>query len=117
MEKTLTHILAAAIVLAALINGEVYLAAGMAGAAEARVIECQTSKGRDGYWAWREIDGRRCWYLGRAGKDKRLLTWSSAAPRVEPPPPIDPPQPAVPIPIVVPGLDFDGRWRCATRGC
>jgi hypothetical protein len=83
----------------------------------ARVTECQTSKGQDGYWAWPEIDGRRCWYLGRAGKDKRLLTWSSAAPRVEPPPPIDPPQPAVPIPIVVPGLDFDGRWRCATRGC
>jgi hypothetical protein len=111
MTRENTLVLAATIVLAGLINGGF----GTAGAAEARVTECQTSKGLDGYWAWREIDGRRCWYQGRAGRDKRLLTWSKAAPRAEPPPPIE--QPAVPIPIVVPGLDFDGRWRCATRGC
>jgi hypothetical protein len=55
----------------------------------ARVTECQTSKGQDGYWAWPEIDGRRCWYLGRAGKDKRLLTRSKPAPRVEPPTPME----------------------------
>jgi hypothetical protein len=47
--------------------------------ANSQVIECRSEKG-DGYpWAWREIDGRRCWYKGKAGKDKTLLRWSEGA--------------------------------------
>ena len=39
---------------------------------------CQANKGssRD-YWSWREIDGRRCFYVGRPGKSKTLLRWES----------------------------------------
>ena len=39
-------------------------------------------------WSWREIDGKRCWYKGMPGMDKKQLRWaatktspSSEAPR------------------------------------
>jgi hypothetical protein len=42
----------------------------------AHAIECQLSKGERGYhWAWREIDGRRCWYEGKPGIAKSELHW------------------------------------------
>jgi hypothetical protein len=42
----------------------------------AHAIECQLSKGVRGYhWAWREIDGRRCWYEGERGTAKSKLHW------------------------------------------
>jgi hypothetical protein len=42
----------------------------------AHAIECQLSKGARGYhWAWREIDGRRCWYEGGRGMAKSELHW------------------------------------------
>jgi hypothetical protein len=45
----------------------------------AQAIECQTSmQGGDGHWAWRLIDGRKCWYKGASGMDKLLLHWSAA---------------------------------------
>ena len=45
---------------------------------EARAAECMTAPGArvgSAWWSWREIDGRRCWYLGRPGKSKRELAW------------------------------------------
>ena len=39
-------------------------------------VTCQTSgPAGDGHWAWRLIDGRKCWYKGAAGMDKSLLHW------------------------------------------
>jgi len=44
--------------------------------ADFATTQCRTTRGTDGsYWAWREIDGRRCWYLGRRGRDKATLSW------------------------------------------
>jgi hypothetical protein len=40
-------------------------------------IECQSEKGAGYPWAWREIDGKRCWYRGKAGMDKKLLHWET----------------------------------------
>jgi hypothetical protein len=55
------------------------VAALIPSAGHSQVIECRTEKG-DGYpWAWREIDGRRCWYKGKAGMDKKLLRWADSA--------------------------------------
>jgi hypothetical protein len=28
-----------------------------------------------GYWSWRLIDGRKCWYEGKSGLSKSLLEW------------------------------------------
>jgi hypothetical protein len=36
---------------------------------------CQVSPGSGGYWAWRMIDGRKCWYEGRPGISKDSLRW------------------------------------------
>ena len=41
-----------------------------------QVTECLSEKGAGHPWAWREIDGRRCWYKGKAGMDKKLLRWA-----------------------------------------
>jgi hypothetical protein len=39
-------------------------------------VTCQTSgPAGGGHWAWRLIDGRKCWYKGAAGMDKSLLHW------------------------------------------
>jgi hypothetical protein len=38
-------------------------------------VECSAAPGRDAYWSWREIDGRRCYYAGRPGKPKTELYW------------------------------------------
>lgn len=42
----------------------------------AELMECSSRKSGDGYWSWREVDGRRCWYPGRPGKSKTELHWS-----------------------------------------
>jgi hypothetical protein len=39
-------------------------------------VACSSQKNGGGYWSWREVDGRRCWYPGRAGKSKTELHWS-----------------------------------------
>jgi len=63
------HAIALAIVLAALLTtlGTVYSA-----------VECRAElpANRTGNWSWRNIDGKRCWYPGKAGMDKANLTWS-----------------------------------------
>lgn len=56
----------------------VVLAAGLgvsAGDAHA-ITQCQGEKGAGYPWAWRQIDGKRCWYKGQAGMDKKLLRWA-----------------------------------------
>jgi hypothetical protein len=67
------HAIALAIVLAALLAtlGTVYSA-----------VECKAEPpaNRTGTWAWRNIDGKRCWYPGKAGMDKANLKWSENAP-------------------------------------
>ena len=48
-------------------------------AAAADLTVCQASKGtmRE-YWSWREIDGKKCWFVGRPGsKAKTQLRWES----------------------------------------
>lgn len=45
-------------------------------ARSAELLECSSRKRGDGYWSWREVDGRRCWYPGRPGKSKTELHWS-----------------------------------------
>lgn len=37
-------------------------------------------------WMWREIDGRRCWYVGTALVDKSRLRWPRAPVHVDPVP-------------------------------
>ncbi len=69
------------------------LAAVLIGApANASAVECQSEKGAGYPWSWREIEGKRCWYKGTPGMDKKQLYWagtkasaSSAAPRRAPP--------------------------------
>jgi len=54
-------------------------------AVPAHAIECQLSKGARGYhWAWREIDGRRCWYEGQPGMAKSELHWPAPPHAVTP---------------------------------
>jgi len=44
--------------------------------AAVKAVACQTSKpAGHGSWAWRVIDGRKCWYEGAVGMDKSLLHW------------------------------------------
>ncbi len=47
-------------------------------AGDAQAVECQSEKGAGYPWAWREIDGKRCWYKGQPGMDKKLLRWAES---------------------------------------
>jgi hypothetical protein len=51
-------------------------------------IPCQESAGREQrgvYWSWREIDGKRCWFVreGVAMPPKSALTWAKEEPAKE----------------------------------
>lgn len=48
----------------------------------AHAIECKAtpSSSQQGYWFWRQIDGRKCWYLGKTMISKSLLHWPAHAP-------------------------------------
>jgi len=78
------------------------------------IVECHAEKGYGSGWSWREIDGRRCWYIGPRDKPKSELRWH---PRPFVPPrrervPVkiesDSPRPDGPPPAE-PGA-FDRRW-------
>jgi hypothetical protein len=44
--------------------------------ASVKAVACQTSKpAGHGTWAWRLIDGRKCWYEGAVGMEKSILHW------------------------------------------
>jgi hypothetical protein len=95
----------------------------------AQAVECQASAlSSDSHWAWRLIDGRKCWYQGASGMDKSLLHWPaadggpdafaaaldkpraagiSAMPEVGP----IPPEVLKMLPIMPPQPSFEDRWR------
>jgi hypothetical protein len=47
------------------------------------IIECKAELpvARTGFWSWRNIDGKQCWYPGRPGMDKARLQWPRSTPR------------------------------------
>jgi hypothetical protein len=48
--------------------------------AKAPIRECSASPGKtQGHWSWRLIDGRKCWYAGKAVIAKASLRWPAAA--------------------------------------
>jgi hypothetical protein len=44
-------------------------------AARSGGIACEVSRRSGGYWAWRLIDGKKCWYKGKPGMSKDNLRW------------------------------------------
>ena len=52
------------------------------GVANAKAMECSVARpsSAQGYWSWRLIDGRKCWYAGKTVISKSLLKWPAAAP-------------------------------------
>ena len=48
-------------------------------------IDCLPEKGEGYPWAWRQIDGKRCWYKGTAGMDKKYLRWAETTNAPAPP--------------------------------
>ena len=51
------------------------------GAANAKAMECSVARPSNatGYWSWRLIDGRKCWYAGKTMVSKSLLQWPAKA--------------------------------------
>ena len=47
------------------------------GGANAKSVECSVVRPSNGhgYWSWRLIDGRKCWYAGKTMISKSLLQW------------------------------------------
>ena len=84
----------------------------------AAAIECQTRKTGDGYWSWRLVDNRKCWYPGCGRIDKKMLHWTTdlneragalppPAVQAEPPKAADSARPKLPPiepPPIPPGL-------------
>jgi hypothetical protein len=51
----------------------------LASITSAQAAECQAgAQDGEGHWAWRLIEGRKCWYKGASGMDKSLLHWPAA---------------------------------------
>lgn len=49
--------------------------------AKAPIRECSASPGKtQGHWSWRLIDGRKCWYAGKAVIAKASLRWPAVTP-------------------------------------
>jgi hypothetical protein len=98
------------------------------GGANAKAVECSVARGShtQGYWSWRLIDGRKCWYLGKATISKSLLQWPakvSVQAKADPKPV---PVTVVPVTVVTGKLgdpldaqarmleyanSFEARWR------
>jgi hypothetical protein len=51
------------------------------GGANAKAMECSVARPSNatGYWSWRLIDGRKCWYAGKTMVSKSLLQWPAKA--------------------------------------
>ena len=51
------------------------------GVANAKAMECSLARpsSAQGYWSWRLIDGRKCWYAGKTMVSKSLLQWPAKA--------------------------------------
>lgn len=79
----------------------------------ALAIDCHASKGAGHPWAWRQVDGKRCWYKGKAGIDKKRLRWASTvghAPR-KPIIPVAPPDHPLLQSVWPPAETFDQRFK------
>ena len=64
-------------------------------------IVCKTSQGSaTTWWRWRIIDGKKCWYPGKAVIDKSQLTWEPPEVVVVPKP--SPPELALPKSTALP---------------
>ena len=50
------------------------------GGANAKSVECSVVRPSNGhgYWSWRLIDGRKCWYAGKTVISKSVLKWPAA---------------------------------------
>jgi hypothetical protein len=42
--------------------------------------QCSAGAGSTGYWSWRMIDGRKCWYEGKPMLSKSELEWPANVP-------------------------------------
>ena len=91
---------------------------------DAQVRQCsgEPPAGHHGYWSYRLIDGRKCWYEGKPMLSKSLLHWPARAPprtiadeepareiREKPGPPMDA-NAWVPDEVDT----FEARWRAIT---
>ena len=77
-------------------------------------VDCRTTKGAGHPWAWRQVDGKRCWYKGKAGIDKKRLRWKAATVGARPAKPlmIEPSGDDELLHSVWPPLDsFDNRFK------
>jgi hypothetical protein len=56
----------------------------LTGEASAAPTVCRSAKPAKakGFWSWRMIDGRKCWYQGKAGRAKTSLHWQQQRTRV-----------------------------------
>ena len=54
----------------------------MMSASASAAIKCRAAPGSDGYYAWRSIDGKKCWYKGPRGMAKSNLRWEKKASQV-----------------------------------
>ena len=88
--------------------------------ARAQIKECVASPSKaQGHWSWRLIDGRKCWYAGKAMISKSLLRWPAAAPaqakvKVAPPVTVVTEKRSGPMNAQARMLDddsFESRWR------
>jgi hypothetical protein len=98
------------------------------GGANAKAVDCSVARPShpQGYWSWRLIDGRKCWYLGKTTISKSLLQWPakvSVQAKADPKPV---PVTVVPVTVVTGNLSdpldaqarmldyansFEARWR------
>ena len=98
------------------------------GGANAKAVECSVARPShpQGYWSWRLIDGRKCWYAGKTMISKSLLQWPakvSVQAKADPKPV---PVTVVPVTVVTGNLSdpldaqarmldyansFEARWR------
>ena len=88
--------------------------------AKAQIRECIASPSKtQGHWSWRLIDGRKCWYAGKAVISKASLRWATAAPaqakvKVAPPVSVVTEKRSDPMNAQARMLDddsFESRWR------
>lgn len=108
----------------------VFLAAAIAAllptvAPAAQARECRAAApSQGGHWSWRMIDGRKCWYSGKAMMSKALLRWpATAAARavsIATPDPVatdtrsDPMNAQAQMPDEADS--FESRWQARARG-
>jgi hypothetical protein len=98
------------------------------GGANAKAVECSVARPShpQGYWSWRLIDGRKCWYPGKTMISKSLLQWPAKASVQAKADPKPVPVTVVPVTVVTGNFSdpldaqarmldyansFEARWR------